>query len=87
MNKYTVRGDYTISFETEVYAESETEAIEKADDINFWESCNNGIFADYEGDQNVILNANSWVDNVEAELIEENVSIEEDVDDESDCDE
>lgn len=77
MNKYIVHGEYTLSFDVEVLAESEEDAIQIGEDLYFWESSNNGIFCD--GD--VELNADGMVDNVSAKLKEE------DVDDESDCDE
>lgn len=80
MNRYKVSGEYTISFDVEVLAESEEEAIEKAEDIDFWESANNGIFADDLEEETVSLNADGMVDNVVAECLEENVETDDDDD-------
>lgn len=80
MNRYTVSGEYTISFDAEILAESEDEAIEIAEGLNFWESANGGIFVDEDGTENISLNADGMIDNVLAECLEENIEEEEEDD-------
>lgn len=69
MNKYKVHGEYTISFDVEVVAESEEEAISIAEDINITETCNNCIMADPIEDKEVTLNADGMIENVTADYI------------------
>ena len=83
-NKYHVTGTYTISFDVDIIAEDEDEAIDMANDIYFQEAANNGIYADPIEDEEVQLNADGIIDDVNAELIEENVETDEDEDDEYD---
>lgn len=86
-NKYHVTGTYTISFDVDVIAENEDEAEEMARDIYFWESANNGIFADPIEDEEVSLNADGMVDDVDVELVEENVETDDDKEEEDEDDE
>lgn len=81
MNKYKVHGEYTISFDVEVIAESEDDAENIADGINFWESTTNCICADplEDGDE-PSLNADGIVEVTEIELIEEDISDDEEED-------
>lgn len=70
MNKYRVHGEYTISFDVEVVAESEEEAISLAENINITETCNNNcIMADPIEYEEVTLNADGMIENVTADYI------------------
>ena len=67
MNKYKVRGLYTISFEMEVEADSREEAEEMGYALNIKTEWNgNSVFCD-----DAELNADGTVFDVEVELIEE----------------
>ena len=76
-NRYQVSGEYTISFDAEIIAESEDEAIQIAEDLYFWESANGGIFVDEDGTESISLNADGMIDNVVAECLEEDIEDEE----------
>ncbi len=70
MNKYRVHGEYTISFDVEVVAESEEEAISLAENINITETCNNNcIMADSIEYKEVTLNVDGMIENVTADYI------------------
>jgi len=73
MNKYKVHGEYTISFDVDIIAEDELNAISKAEDLNFSETCNNCIMVDPIGDEEIQLNADGMVENITADLVQENV--------------
>ena len=68
MNKYKVRGLYTISFEMEVEAENWEEAEEMGLDLNIETEWNGQSVFVY--DSNVELNADGTVFDVEVELLE-----------------
>ena len=71
MNKYMVRGLYTISFEMEVEAESKEEAEEMGYDLYLHTEWNGtSVFTD---DDNVSLEADGEPRDIEVELIEEGV--------------
>ena len=68
MNKYKVRGLYTISFEMEVEAENREEAEEMGMELDIdTEWTGNSVFV---RDSNAELNADGTVFNVEVELLE-----------------
>lgn len=74
MNKYSVHGEYTISFDCEIIAESESDAESIAEGINIWESATNGIFADPIDDgDGPTLNADGIIEVTNVELLEEDV--------------
>jgi len=77
MNKYNVHGEYTISFDVEIIAENEEDAISMAEDINFSETSNNCIMAYPIDEEEPTLNADGMIENVTAELIAEDVVEEE----------
>lgn len=87
MNKYSVHGEYTISFDVDVIAESESDAEIIAEGINFWEAMNNSICVDPidDGDEPT-LNADGCIDNVTVELLEENIEVDDDDEDDDDAD-
>ena len=68
MNKYKVRGLYTISFEMEVEAENREEAEEMGMELDIETEWNGKSVFVY--DSNVELNADGTVFDVEAELLE-----------------
>ena len=68
MNKYKVRGLYTISFEMEVEAENREEAEEMGMELDIETEWNGQSVFVY--DSNVELNADGTVFDVEVELIE-----------------
>ena len=72
MNKYKVHGEYTISFDVDIIAEDEEDAISKAEDIEFSETINNCIMSESRYGEEPTLNADGMIDNVTAELIETN---------------
>lgn len=68
MNKYKVRGLYTISFEMEVEAENREEAEEKGLELDIQTEWNgNSVFVNYGEAE---LNADGTVFDVEVELID-----------------
>lgn len=73
MNKYKVHGEYTISFDVDIIAEDEEDAISKAEDIKFSETINNCIMSESVDGEEPTLNADGMIDNVTAELIEKNI--------------
>lgn len=67
MNKYKVRGLYTISFEKEVEADSREEAEQMAYEINIQTEFNgDSVFVDDDTE----LNADGSIFDVEVELID-----------------
>jgi hypothetical protein len=76
MNKYKVRGLYTISFEMEVEADSREEAEEMGMELNIETEWNGQSVFVY--DSNVELNADGTVFDVEVELLEGEEDEEED---------
>ena len=78
MNKYRVRGQYTISFEMEVEADSREEAEDMGYDLNIMTEWNgNSVFVDYGEAE---LNADGDVFDVEVELIDTDIDEDEDED-------
>lgn len=76
MNKYKVRGLYTISFEMEVEAENREEAEEMGMDLDIKTEWNgNSVFVDYGEAE---LNADGTVFGVEVELLDGEEDEEED---------
>ena len=76
MNKYKVRGLYTISFEMEVEAENREEAEEMGMNLDIKTEWNgNSVFVDYD---DAYLNADGTVFDVEVELLEGEEDEEED---------
>lgn len=76
MNKYKVRGLYTISFEMEVEANSREEAEEMGMDLDIKTEWNgNSVFVDYDEAE---LNADGTIFGVEVELLEGEEDEEED---------
>ena len=76
MNKYKVRGLYTISFEMEVEANSREEAEEMGLELDIETEWNGQSVFVY--DSNVELNADGTVFDVEVELLEGEEDEEED---------
>lgn len=71
MNKYLVKGYYTISFEMEVEAESREEAEDMGHDLYLHTEWNGtSVFTD---DDNVSLEADGEPRDIEVELIEEGI--------------
>lgn len=68
MNKYKVRGLYTISFEMEVEANSREEAEEMGLEVDFETEWNGRSVFTY--DSNIDMNADGTTFDVEVELLE-----------------